>query len=272
MIIVLLALLGVALGSFVNALVWRVYQQSKQKKRAKNTDYSITKGRSMCPRCKHVLRAADLVPVLSWIFLKGRCRYCKKSISWQYPLVELACSALFVISYIYWPLQLSGGASYVLLGLWLVIVTIGLALFVYDFKWMLLPNTMVYPFIALSILFSILRFAIYEGSVLDLTLAPLVYWVFFYTLYQISKGKWIGGGDVRLVFGLGSLLGLAGSLLGLTLAAYLGTFVIVILYVMGRYHKKMKLPFGPFLLSATFVTFMWGQYVIDWYLRISGMK
>src|SRR3989344_6490262 len=125
MIVAILIVLGLAFGSFVNALVWRLHEQeerakSKEQRRkkgkAKNTaklsshtsvlsskDLSILKGRSMCPSCKHGLAAKDLVPVLSWLTLRGKCRYCHKPISIQYPLVELITATLFVISYLLWP-------------------------------------------------------------------------------------------------------------------------------------------------------------------------
>src|SRR5665213_2769212 len=95
MIIALLALLGLVFGSFVNALVWRLHEQEvlleKRKKPSKKQleKLSILNGRSMCPHCKHELAIKDLVPLFSWIALKGKCRYCGKPISWQYPVVEL---------------------------------------------------------------------------------------------------------------------------------------------------------------------------------------
>ena len=102
MIIAVLAVLGLVFGSFVNAFAWRLHEQEsllekKKKPSAKQlAKLSIVKGRSMCPECKHELAAKDLIPVFSWITLKGKCRYCGKPISWQYPAVELATALLFV--------------------------------------------------------------------------------------------------------------------------------------------------------------------------------
>src|SRR5580700_9634934 len=118
MIIVVLAVLGLCLGSFVNALVWRLHEQSNPKQKTKNkkqkakqlsaNELSILRGRSMCPDCHHQLAAKDLVPVISWLDLRGKCRYCHRPISIQYPLVELATAGLFVFSYFFWPLAFNG--------------------------------------------------------------------------------------------------------------------------------------------------------------------
>src|SRR5690348_8244818 len=116
MIVLLLGALGLGLGSFVNALVWRLHEQElaeeePKHKRAKGKarqlsakELSIVSGRSMCPDCHHELAPQDLIPVLSWLWLRGKCRYCSKPISWQYPLVELVTAALFIVSYLSWPL------------------------------------------------------------------------------------------------------------------------------------------------------------------------
>src|SRR5690606_6942893 len=101
MIIAVLALLGLCLGSFVNALVFRVHAQSKLKSGSKkkigkrDVDLSVSRGRSVCIHCGHELAAKDLIPLLSWLLLRGKCRYCHRPISWQYPLVELTASLLF---------------------------------------------------------------------------------------------------------------------------------------------------------------------------------
>src|SRR5260221_566501 len=104
MTIVALILLGLTFGSFINALVWRLHKQNEDSaKEQKVPNLSIATGRSMCPNCYHELAAKDLIPVLSWLSLGGKCRYCRQPISWQYPLVELLTAGLFTVSYIYWP-------------------------------------------------------------------------------------------------------------------------------------------------------------------------
>lgn len=275
---VFIGVLGLLFGSFVNALVWRVYLKdkaasTKNNKGKKLPKASIVNGRSMCPNCKHVLRASDLVPVLSWVFLGGKCRYCKKPISVQYPFVEILTSCLFVVTYIFWPFTLLSPADYFSFSLFYFLLTLGVALSVYDLKWMILPTHLVYVFNAFSAIYLILSaFSQQSWQVLvNGIIGALLFSGFFYLLYQFSKGKWIGGGDVRLAVGLGLILGWQKSIFALTIAAYLGTLVIFMVFLAGRYHKKMKLPFGPFLLAATLLTVLWGQTVIDWYLQLSGL-
>jgi leader peptidase (prepilin peptidase)/N-methyltransferase len=289
--IILVGLLGLVLGSFVNALVWRIFMQSQetkklQKKSSKKLSsakvaqlkkatqkYSVLKGRSMCPDCKHQLSGKDLVPVLSWLSVRGRCRYCQKKISLQYPAVELSGALLCMGAFAFWPYTLSGFKPYEAFVLFLAIVIVGLALSVYDLRHMELPTKLVYTLGVFGLLFSV-SVAIGQSDaavLLSSLLGSIAFGGFFYALYAVSGGTWIGGGDVRLGFALGIILGWQKSILALTGAAYGGTLVIVVLLIMKKYHKKMKLPFGPFLLMATYATVLWGQSAIDWYLRLSGL-
>src|SRR5436190_6666628 len=108
MIFAVLAVLGLILGSFVNALVWRIHQQELGKK-----NLPIVNGRSQCPHCHHVLAAKDLVPLFSWLYLRGKCRYCHQPISPMYPITELAMAAIFIILYAYWPGGVYGAGQWV---------------------------------------------------------------------------------------------------------------------------------------------------------------
>src|SRR5690606_10697569 len=130
--------------------VWRLKTQESSKKSTK--ELSVISGRSMCPLCKHMLSAKDLVPVISWLSLRGKCRYCQKPISWQYPLIELVTATAFGLSFAYWPRELVGTLELTLFGLWLASVVCFIALAVYDAKWMLLPDKIMRPLVALSLL------------------------------------------------------------------------------------------------------------------------
>lgn len=272
MVIAILIILGLAFGSFVNALVWRLYQQNlpRKKRAAADNELSIAKGRSMCPNCKHTLAWHDLIPVLSWLSLRGRCRYCSRPISWQYPLVEVLTAAIFVISYVLWPQELASTVPMALFALWLAALVGFAALIVYDIRWMLLPNKIVFPLIGLGVLTVLIR-AIDSGDVLGTVLAGLgglaVAGGIFYVVFQVSGGTWIGGGDVKLGFALGLLLGSpALAFLMLFGASLLGLVVAVPGVVTKKSKLTSKLPFGPFLIVSTVIVMLVGQQIIDWYL------
>ncbi|HVW22920.1 MAG TPA: prepilin peptidase [Candidatus Saccharimonadales bacterium] len=278
MIIAALVLLGLCFGSFVNALVWRVHEQASRKK--KNKELSIWHGRSMCPHCKHTLSALDLIPVLSWLFLRGRCRYCHKPISVQYPLVELALPVLFVLSYAVWPANLLFGRASSLFhpgvwyinayfALWLVILIGFLALTIYDLCWQLLPNRIVYPLTVLAFLTAIITVAASSQHVHALwqeVWAVVVGGGIFYLLFQLSGGKWIGGGDVRLGWLIGLIVATpAKSLLCIFTAGVAGSLVSLPLLATKKLKRTSIIPFGPFLMLGAVIAVLWGSQILDWY-------
>ena len=273
---------GVIFGSFINALVWRLREQGKgrrakgggqraegkgQRAKSREQSLSILRGRSMCPRCKHALVAKDLVPVLSWLSLNGRCRYCKKPISVQYPLVELVTGLLFVVFYLGWPFSLSGlHLVWFLYGLVYIVFFVALA--VYDFRWFLLPDKLVFPLIAISAS-QVLLTSVWQGSLGALWM-PLVgaalYFGLFWGLYQLSDGKWIGGGDVKLALALGLITGSPlKAMLALFIASLLGTLVSLPQILGGKRGLKQHIPFGPYLLTGAFVVMVWGERLVSWY-------
>lgn len=271
MIIAILILLGLCFGSFVNAFVWRLHEQHKPKKQRKAGDkeLSITKGRSMCVHCGHTLQTLDLIPVLSWLSLAGKCRYCKKSISPQYPLVELGTAALFVGSYFFWPNRLAGWEN-AAFALWLVCLTGFMALIIYDLRWMLLPNKIVFSLYGVAGLFIIAKLLSEKspGPVLSALAGVLIGGGIFYLLFTISKGKWIGGGDVKLGFLLGALVGgPANALLVLFLASLLGSALALPLVAAGRAKRTTRIPFGPFLIIAAIIVQLFGSALTAWYVK-----
>lgn len=289
MIIIALVVLGLCLGSFVNALVWRLHQQEKREvshktktgkhqsdhkaliahpKTISRDELSITRGHSMCPSCHHPLSAADLVPVLSWLGLRGKCRYCKQAISIQYPLVELLTALLFVLSYLLWPQSITGSQITVFV-LWLLLLPGFMALIVYDLKWYLLPNRIIYPLTGLAGLFACIEAATAPHplvALLQTVLAVAVGGGIFYVLFQISKGKWIGGGDVKLGWLLGLVAGTpARSLLFIFLAATLGSLISLPLLTAKRLKRTSVIPFGPFLIIGLIIVQLFGADILSWY-------
>lgn len=259
MLLVLLGLLGLCFGSFVNALVWRLHENK-----------NFVTGRSACPYCNHPLGPLDLVPVVSWVLLRGRCRYCARPISWQYPIVELTVAGLFVLSYTYWPLPLLTWQAWASLVIWLFYVISLAALFVYDVRWMLLPNVIVFPLIALACIDVLLRgmvahmsmFTIVEHAALGALALGGIYWL----LYVISRGSWVGYGDVKLGLFMGTVLGWEGALMVLFLANIFGFLFVMPGMLSGKLSRKSRIPFGPFLIIAFFVIGLFGKQLLNWYL------
>ncbi|HEX5797976.1 MAG TPA: prepilin peptidase [Candidatus Saccharimonadales bacterium] len=269
MIIAALTVLGLCLGSFINALVYRLRWQETHSK--KSEKYSIAKGRSICPHCKQVLQPKDLIPLLSWIFLRGKCRYCKRPISAQYPIVEASTAVLFILSYIFWPgLQDTAveTADIISFVAWLGVLTGLIALAVYDAKWMILPNKIIFPLLILAT-GSVLAQAVLQqdyNMIVSSAAGALVGGGIFYVLFQISGGKWIGGGDVKLGFLLGIIVGepiLA--FLMLFIASLLGSIFSIPLILKSRLGSRAKIAFGPFLIASTIITSLWGGEIIDLY-------
>lgn len=273
MVYIFITVIGFALGSFVNALAWRVYEQSVTKNKTRLKRLSVTKGRSMCVHCQHELHGRDLVPVLSWLFLRGRCRYCSKPISFEYPLVEVLFTAALLCSFVFWPFELAQWQNTTLQIVWAVILVLSFALASIDIKHQLLPNNLIYSYAVLAVVIS-LAYALYTGDPKELSqglLGSIVLGGGFWLLYQVSAGKWIGGGDVRFVAVMGFLLGLTKGFIALILSSYLATIVVIGMFFAGKYKPKMRVPFGPFLLASTYIVFLFGQDITDLYLRFVGL-
>lgn len=292
MIIAILIVFGLVFGSFVNALVWRLHQQELASKKlkvhnvrkavkakllstfhfplsTKSDNLSIVHGRSMCPECRHELSALDLVPVFSWLYLRGKCRYCHKPISIQYPLVELITAGLFVASYVWWPSTVSSLLSTMQFATWLLILIGLVSLTVYDLRWMLLPNRLIYPISGLAAVFALINVYFANAPVtalINTALAVLVGGGIFYVIFQVSSGKWIGGGDVRLGWMLGLLVATpAKAVLMIFLASVIGSLVSLPLLARGKLKIKASIPFGPFLIAGAIITVLFGADILNWY-------
>jgi prepilin signal peptidase PulO-like enzyme (type II secretory pathway) len=259
MVVLLLVVFGLIFGSFVNALVWRLRH---------NKDW--VKGRSECSRCHHPLAPKDLVPLFSWLLLKGKCRYCHKPIQ-DSPLVELSLPVLFLISYWFWPWQLEGIGLYNFV-FWLVFLVGFVALAVYDLKWFLLPDVIVFPLIGLAVVRALGGLVFFGQTWQDAVgslLGAGVMSGLFLLIYVASKGKWIGFGDVKLAIVLGLLAGgVLPALLTLFVASVIGSVASLPLVIAGKATRKSHLPFGPMLITGLIVVVLFGQAMIDWYTNL----
>ena len=263
--ILIVIVIGLSLGSFINALVWRLHKQLN--KHIKSNKYSILTGRSICPKCEHELGPIDLIPILSWALLGGKCRYCHKPIAISYPVVELLTTILFVFSYIYWPYVFNvQGIFY--LAIWLILLVGLIALTIYDIQWLTLPNKIIYPLLVI-VLIQILATIIFYGGglhyVINEGIGLLIGGGIFYILFQLSQGKWIGGGDVKLGILLGLYLG-SGiyALMMIFIASVLGSLYGGLLLALGKMKHKSLIPYGPFLIVATIIIALSGTSILSW--------
>ena len=256
----MLALLGLCFGSFANAAVWRL-----------KTKKDIVHDRSECVHCHHKLSAADLVPVFSWLWLRGKCRYCKKPISPQYPLVEAVVALYFVGSYLVWPVALGNTYHVFEFILWLVYGVALAILFVYDLRWQILPDRLVKPLIALgSIQFVARAFNeqwTFERFFAELLLALLAIAGLYWVLHTVSKGAWVGYGDVKLGVFMGLVLGWENALFALFAANLIGVLFILPGLATGKLSRKSKVPFGPFLILAFVLAGLFGDTITRVYFE-----
>ena len=262
-VLILVGLLGLGLvwGSFINALVWRLHEKR---------DW-VTE-RSECPHCHHQLASKDLIPVVSYLMLKGKCRYCKKPIL-DTPVSELLTPTLFLLSYIFWPSELTGAGLFLFIA-WLVFIIGFVALAIYDLRWYILPNKMVFPIIGLAAVQVLIMPLAYHYSwhtVLDAALGALTLSGLFYIIFQISGGTWIGGGDVKLAMALGLLAGdPLRSMLLLFFASFIGSVAAIPIIAKNGLKSKIKLPFGPLLIVGLILVQLFGSSVISWYSNLAG--
>ncbi|MDD5040084.1 MAG: prepilin peptidase [Patescibacteria group bacterium] len=244
MVVALVLILGLVVGSFLNAVIYRLH-----------AGVSFMKGRSYCPLCKHDLGWRDLVPVISFFMLWGKCRYCRKGISWQYPLVEIGTALTFLA--LYWRFDLSA-EFYVLLAYASLLIII----FVYDLRYYLILDRVSIPAFCIAIVGSLF---VLDISILSLVIGVAIGGGFFSLQYAVSRGKWIGGGDIRLGAVMGAMLGYQKLLIALFMAYVLGSLVGVGLIASHRKGWKSKVPFGTFLAAATILVFIFGDRILDAY-------
>lgn len=246
----LIFLFGLIIGSFLNVLIYRL-----------PLELSLN-GRSYCPKCKKKISWYDNIPLLSFVFLKGKCRKCHSPISVQYPLVEFLTGLIFVISY----LLLSYGnydlRFWMMLFYTFWIVSAFLAIFIIDLKHQIIPDQIIISTLVITLVYQMFNSVIpISNYLLSATASSL----FFYFLYKITKERGMGFGDVKLVFLMGLILGFPKIILALYLAFLTGAMVGVILILTKKKRLKQPIAFGPFLSIATIVSYFWGTQIIIWF-------
>jgi leader peptidase (prepilin peptidase)/N-methyltransferase len=281
--------LGAIAGSFITAWVWRVRE-----------DKSMLDKHSECPHCHHPLGPRDLIPLLSWLWQRGRCRYCQAQISAQYPVVEFSTALIFVViayrivSLLSPALSGTEGAPYALLQPWpitclifsWVIAVLLIALFVYDLHWYELPDIWTLGGAALALLMTVAAAAFQQpmlwqptaepisgiqGSVFSI-LSGIIAWALFMGIIwgatKILHKQGMGEGDAKLALLMGLFLGFPAIIVAVYLAFVLGAVLSLFLIAGKRKSWGQSLPFGPFLIVGTFVALFIAPQVVSWYLEL----
>ncbi len=259
------ALFGLVVGSFVNVLALRV-----------PSGESI-RGRSRCPSCKNTLRWFELLPVVSYLLQFGRCRHCRVHISLQYPLVEVATAVFFALVASHFFPNWGVVVGYALVCALLV------ALFITDLRFGVLPDALTIPAILIALLthffgvgFPMLMSDIpvrWEAVVGFPALSMAIGGGFFALQWIVSRGRWVGSGDIRLGVVMGALLPVFPSVLLALLLAYIsGALIAIVLLALGRVRRDSQIPFGVFLIPSTLVVFFWGGNILDWYFAVSPFQ
>ncbi len=231
--------LGTIIGSFLNVVIYRL-----------NTGFSIRSGRSRCFSCNKQLSWHELIPLVSFVLQKGRCRKCASAISIQYPLVEFATGTLFLLIAVS---AYTDPVYNISLFLFLsFLVSLLIILFVYDLKHKILPSVILYPFVVIA--FSYALWLYIEGSkpLLDVV-AGIILALPVFLLWGVSRGRWIGFADGVLFLGVGSLLGFTVGLNAFIFSFWAGALVAIALtYAFPkRYRLQSEIPFGPFIIISS---------------------
>lgn len=234
-------ILGASIGSFLNVLIYRIPRK-----------IGITNGRSFCPNCGHKLSFFDLIPIFSYIFLKGKCRYCGGKISITYPIVETLSGFIFLLSFLFF-----GYSIYYLK--FVIFASVLIVISVIDLQTMEIPDE---PFI-FGIFFGIIFFILeknYLNNILGLIIPP----VLFFLIIVLSKGG-MGGGDFKLSFLFGLYLGFPKVIPWFFLSFIIGFFPAIFVLITKKGTRKTPIPFGPFMSISGIVTFLYGTQIIRFY-------
>ena len=234
---------GLIFGSFLSMLMPRLHHGEK----------GIVTGRSHCPHCKHVLSPNELIPLFSYCFQGGRCRSCKKPISAWYPLTEVTLTALSIGLTFLFPDPFTWLLHFPLL---IVVVFV----FLYDLRYKEIHEVVLIPGILYAIAYGCLHYG-WANTLLALAIGG----AFFAFQFVISRGRWLGSGDIEIGLFMGALLGFPQILVGIFSSYLLGSLIGIGLLATKKASGQTALPLGPFLMIGTVLSFVWGEKLLSLY-------
>ena len=265
------SVIGLMIGSFLNVVIYRIpimMQRESENYLALENDqppthterYNLITPRSACPQCAHKLSLVDNLPVLSFAWLKARCRYCKASISWRYPSVELLTAALSAL--VIWHLGSGVAGLSGLILLWMLI-----AMSFIDLDTQLLPDELTLPLMWLGLLINLDgTFVPLRDAVIGAAAGYLFLWLVYWMFLAATGKEGIGYGDFKLLAALGAWMGWTMLPLIVLLSSVVGATFGVLMIALKRHQRDSPIPFGPFLATAGLITLLIGQPIINSWL------
>ena len=250
--VVIVALFGLFIGSFLNVCIYRIQKGE-----------SIVWPPSHCPKCTKALKPWDNIPVISYLILKGRCRYCSEPISVRYPVVELL-SALLAVSLLY---RFGVSVTFLIYYLWACVLLI---ITFIDLDIQIIPDRLSLGGIVVGLLVVYWLPVTYKDALIGLILGGGLLLAIIYGYYFLTKKEGMGGGDVKLLAMIGVFTGWQGVLFTVFASSLMGTMVGIPWGLLKKGTLKAAIPFGPFLALGALIYVFWGQYLIDWYFGYLG--
>ena len=278
MFVALAAVLGLLVGSFLNVVIHRLPRMMENDWRAQcdeltatteqtqtaateKAKYNLVVPRSACPHCGHQITAAENIPIVSYLVLRGRCRGCKTKISPRYPIVEGITGLLSAL--VAWHFGFGIAAISAIVLVWALI-----ALTFIDADTQMLPDSITLPLVWLGLIVNINRtFTDLRSAVLGAVFGYLALWTVYWAFKLITKKEGMGYGDFKLLAAIGAWLGWQVLPLVILLSSVVGAVVGIILIVLARLGRNIPLPFGPYLAMAGFIALLWGQPIMQSYLQ-----
>ncbi|MDE8808225.1 A24 family peptidase [Aeromonas hydrophila] len=269
----LVFLFSLMIGSFLNVVIHRLPIMLEREWQAEylgyfnpetqpqqEERYNLMVPRSACPHCGHAITAIENIPLLSWFWLKGRCRECQAPISARYPLVELLTSLLSLVVAATFPT--GWGLLAALLLTWVLV-----ALTFIDLDKMLLPDQLTLPLLWGGLLFNLTGgFAPLADAVIGAMAGYLVLWSLYWAFKLLTGKEGMGYGDFKLLAALGAWLGWQALPIVLLLSSLVGAFIGIGLILLRNHHQNKPIPFGPYLAIAGWIALLWGDTITRWYL------
>jgi len=243
----LVVIMGIVIGSFLNVCIFRVPNEE-----------SISYPPSHCSKCNHRLMSLDLIPIFSFAFLRGKCRYCKEEISFQYPIVESLNCILYIIIFLKYGISVTALKYCILISLLIVISFI-------DYKTQYVyRSTIIFGSIC-GFIFMLINFTLYRSGVLDSIAGSIIGFFIIKMIVIITKG--MGDGDAEIAAVCGLFLGVKGILLGLFLSVIIGGASGILIIILKFKNLKDKIAFGPFIAVGAFISMMWAKEILEWYMK-----